>query len=201
MRWPRIAEHFFDRDFDEYTQVVAERYVRDNAAEKLVAEHFATARRELPIDKALRIDALMMLVDDPVKRVDNHTMAASLEARVPFLDHEVVEFAATVPPELKIADGGKSILKEASRRVIPAEVIDRPKGYFPVPALKYLRGAFLDMARDALSAPAARQRGLFNQPYIDSLLADPESHITPLQGSKLWQVALLELWLQEHLPT
>ncbi len=123
------------------TQVVADRYVHDNAAEKLVAEHFATAGATLPIDKALRIDALVMLVDDPVKRVDNHTMAASLEARVPFLDHEVVEFAATVPPELKIADGGKYILKEASRRVIPAEVIDRPKGYFPVPALKYLRGA------------------------------------------------------------
>jgi asparagine synthase (glutamine-hydrolysing) len=193
--------HFFDRDFDEYAQVVAERYVRDDASAKLVAEHFATAGAELPIDKALRIDALVMLVDDPVKRVDNHTMAASLEARVPFLDHEVVEFAATVPPELKIADGGKYILKEAARRVIPAEVIDRPKGYFPVPALKFLRGDFLEMARDALSSPAARQRGLFNQPYIDSLLADPESHITPLQGSKLWQVALLELWLQEHLPT
>ncbi len=194
-------EHFFDRDFDEYTDAVATRYVHENAAEALVAEHFAQPGAALPIDKALRIDALVMLVDDPVKRVDNHTMAASLEARVPFLDHEVVEFAATVPPELKIAEGGKYILKEASRRVIPAEVIDRPKGYFPVPALKYLRGEFLEMARDALATPAARQRGLFNQHYVDRLLADPEAHITPLRGSKLWQVALLELWLQEHLST
>ena len=193
-------QYFFDRDFEEYTQAVAGRYVRENAAEKLVAEHFNQPGATLPIDKALRIDALIMLVDDPVKRVDNHTMAASLEARVPFLDHEVVEFAATVPPELKIADGGKFILKEASRRVIPAEVIDRPKGYFPVPALKYLRGPFLEMARDALSTQAARERGLFNTAYLDQLLADPESHITPLKGSKLWQVSLLELWLQEHLP-
>ncbi len=194
-------EHFFDRDFNEYVRAVSAQYVSEDYAGQIVAESFAQPGATLPIDKALRIDALTMLVDDPVKRVDNHTMAASLEARVPFLDHEVVEFAATVPPELKIAEGGKYILKEAARRVIPAEVIDRPKGYFPVPALKYLRGEFLEMAREALSTPAARQRGLFNQKYLDCLLADPEAHITPLRGSKLWQVALLELWLQEHLPT
>lgn len=141
-----------------------------------------------------------MLIDDPVKRVDNHTMASSLEARVPFLDHEVVEFAASLPADLKVADGGKFILKEAARRVIPAEVIDRPKGYFPVPALKYLRGPFLELAREALTNSAARNRGLFRQDYVDRLLADPEQHITPLRGSKLWQLALLELWLQDHLP-
>lgn len=192
-------QHFFDRDFDEYRRVISKEYVNEDAAERFVTEHFATEGADAPIDKALRIDALVMLVDDPVKRVDNHTMAASLEARVPFLDHEVVEFAATVPAELKIAEGGKYILKEASRRVIPAEVIDRPKGYFPVPALKYLRGDFLEMARGALTAPAAKKRGLYNQAYVEELLADPEAHITPLRGSKLWQLALLELWLQEHL--
>lgn len=192
---------FFDRDFAEYRQVVQDQYLGEDAATAFVREHFAKPGAELPIDKALRIDTQVMLIDDPVKRVDNHTMAAGLEARVPFLDHEVVEFAATVPAELKVKDDGKYILKEAARRVIPAEVIDRPKGYFPVPALKYLRGSFLDMASDALSAPAAKHRGLFKQEYVDMLLADPEAHITPLRGSKLWQLALLELWLQEHLPT
>ena len=72
-----------------------------------------------------------MLVDDPVKRVDNMTMAWGLEARVPFLDHELVELAARIPPELKLADGGKGVLKDAARLVVPPEVIDRPKGYFP----------------------------------------------------------------------
>lgn len=192
---------FFDRDFAEYQQVVQSAYLSEDAATDFVRAHFQKPGAELPIDKALRIDTQVMLIDDPVKRVDNHTMAAGLEARVPFLDHEVVEFAATVPPELKVKEGGKYILKEAARRVIPAEVIDRPKGYFPVPALKYLRGDFLAMARDALTASAARDRGLFKQDYVDHLLADPEAHITPLRGSKLWQLALLELWLQEHLPT
>ena len=191
---------FFDRDFAEYQRVVVAGLADQDWAGQFVAEHFARPGAELPIDKALRIDTQVMLIDDPVKRVDNHTMAASLEARVPFLDHEVVEFAATVPAEMKVADGGKYILKEAARRVIPAEVIDRPKGYFPVPALKYLRGPFLEMAREALTNDAARSRGLFRQDYVETLLASPETHITPLRGSKLWQLALLELWLQAHLP-
>ena len=139
-----------------------------------------------------------MLVDDPVKRVDNNTMAHGLEARVPFLDHEVVEFAATVPAELKVPDGGKYILKEASRKVIPRGVIDRPKGYFPVPALKYLRGEFLDLARSTVLSDKARARGIFEPAYVDQLLADPESHLTPLRGSKLWQITMLEMWLQTH---
>ncbi len=139
-----------------------------------------------------------MLVDDPVKRVDNMTMAWGLEARVPFLDHELVELAAQCPPELKLAQGGKGVLKEAARSVIPAEVIDRPKGYFPVPALKFLDGPYLDLVRDALYAPEAKERGLFAQPYVEELLARPNDALTPLRGNKLWQLGLLELWLQAH---
>lgn len=192
------ARHFFDRDHGEYLRTVrAPFHVADHSLD-FVRNHFALPGAELPIDKALRIDTLVMLVDDPVKRVDNNTMAASLEARVPFLDHEVIEFAARLPASLKIAGDGKYILKEVGRRVIPSEVIDRPKGYFPVPALKYLRGEFLEMARDALLCPAAKSRGLFEPDAVDTFLKSPETHITPLRGSKLWQLALLELWLQTH---
>jgi asparagine synthase (glutamine-hydrolysing) len=150
------------------------------------------------VDKALRIDQLIMLVDDPVKRVDNMTMAWGLEARVPFLDHELVELAARIPHRHKLCDQGKCVLKAAGRRVIPPEVIDRPKGYFPVPALKYLRGEVLDMVRETVHSRRAQERELFQRSYVDELLADPETHITPLRGSKLWQVALLELWLQHQ---
>lgn len=117
---------------------------------------------------------------------------------MPFLDHELVELAARVPPRHKLADGGKGILKSVARKVLPAAVIDRPKGYFPVPALKYLEGPYLDMVRDSLGSRAARERGLFRPEYVDMLLQDPKAHITPLRGSKLWQVALLEMWLQGH---
>jgi asparagine synthase (glutamine-hydrolysing) len=192
------SQAFFDRDYAEYCGAVEQKWQQGDFAREFVQAHFAKPGADAAIDKAMRLDAQVMLVDDPVKRVDNNTMAASLEARVPFLDHEVVEFAARVPPELKIKDGGKYVLKEAARRVIPAGVIDRPKGYFPVPALKYLRGDFLEMAREALCNDTARARGLFQRPYVDMLLAAPEQHITPLRGSKLWQLSLLELWLQSH---
>ena len=193
-------EAFFDRSFEEYRELVSPGLADQDWAREFVETHFSCQGATRCIDKALRIDTQVMLIDDPVKRVDNHTMAASLEARVPFLDHEVVEFAATVPAEMKIASGGKHILKEAARRIIPAEVIDRPKGYFPVPALKYLRGQFYEMAKDAVTNSMARRRNLFQSKMVKSLLQSPEEHITPLRGSKLWQIALLELWLQEHVP-
>lgn len=139
-----------------------------------------------------------MLVDDPVKRVDNMTMAFGVEARVPFLDHELVELAARIPSELKVGHGGKYILKEAARKILPAEVIDRPKGYFPVPALKYIEGDYLTFIKEILNQPVARSRGLFNQFYIDGLLAEPDAALTPKGHSKLWQIGSLELWLQSH---
>ncbi len=90
------------------------------------------------------------------------------------------------------------MLKEAARRVIPSEVIDRPKGYFPVPALKYIEGPYLEFVRGYLDSDRARERGLFRREYVEMLLAAPKDHITPLRGSKLWQVAMLEMWLQTH---
>jgi len=189
---------FFDRDFDEYQRVVTDSLVESDFASSFVQQRFDTCAATDPVDKALHLDTTVMLVDDPVKRVDNMTMAWGLEARVPFLDHELVEFAAKIPPELKLRDEGKYVLKEAAREVIPSEVIDRPKGYFPVPALKYLRGSVLDSVRDTLLGQHATQRGIFRREYVEKLLADPEGHITPLRGSKLWQLGLLESWLQTH---
>ncbi len=169
---------------------------RDESLE-FVRGHFAAPGADDPVDKALRLDTNVMLVDDPVKRVDSMTMAWGLEARVPFLDHELVELAGRIPSRFKLAQGGKGVLKDAARKVIPTAVIDRPKGYFPVPALKYIEGPYLEMVRDALTNEAARERGLFRQDYLETLFAAPADHITPLRGSELWQVALLEMWLQE----
>ena len=81
---------------------------------------------------------------------------------------------------------------------MPAEVIDRPKGYFPVPAITHLEGKVLGMVRDALTSDAARDRGLFRPAYVGELLAEPNGELTPLRGNKLWQLGLLELWLQSH---
>jgi len=193
------ADAFFDRDHATLGAQLSPDYMADaDASLALVAEHFERPGAEHPVDKALRIDTNVMLVDDPVKRVDCHSMAWSLEARVPFLDHELVELAGRIPPEHKLAQGGKGVLKDAARLIVPKEVIDRPKGYFPVPALKYLDGPYLALARDALSSQAARERGIFRGDYLDKLFAAPAEHVTKLQGSELWQAALLELWLQQQ---
>jgi asparagine synthase (glutamine-hydrolysing) len=151
------------------------------------------------MDAVLRMDATTLIVDDPVKRVDNMTMAWGLEARVPFLDHRLVELAALCPPELKLREGGKYPLKAMSRGLLPDAVIDRPKGYFPMPALKYVRGGFLDLMRDLVNSRACRERGLYRREYLDMLLAAPDMHHTRIQGNKLWHLALVELWLQRHL--
>jgi asparagine synthase (glutamine-hydrolysing) len=189
---------FFDRDHEEYRRAVAPALANGDASTAFVSRHFDTADAERAIDKSLHLDTTVMLVDDPVKRVDNMTMAWGLEARVPFLDHELVELAARIPPGHKVNGGGKHVLKEAARSVIPAEVIDRPKGYFPVPELKYLSGNSLELVKDTLTSRNARERGLFRREYIEELVDEPHKHMTPLRGSKLWQVALLEMWMQRH---
>ena len=162
----------------------------------MVANELNKENADTFLDQVLRFDATTLVVDDPVKRIDNMTMAWGLEARVPFLDHELVELAAKMPPELKLKEGGKFPLKALARGLIPDSVIDRPKGYFPVPALKYVRGEFLQFMKDILQSESCIKRGIFQRSYVDKLLADPEAYLTRIQGSKLWHLALLEFWLQ-----
>ncbi|MDT7616272.1 MAG: hypothetical protein QOF00_3719 [Pseudonocardiales bacterium] len=209
--YPPLAKVPRDRGVDAYAQVFTDRPHSDLAAilepewlldhdpsRAFIAEHFAMPGVDETLDAALRIDSTVMLVDDPVKRVDNMTMAWGLEARVPFLDHEFVELAAACPPELKLAHGGKGVLKEAARGVVPDGIIDRPKGYFPVPAIRHLEGPFLDRVRDAVTDPTAKARGLVRRDWLDAMLADPNTKRTNLGSNALWQVALLEMWLQER---
>ncbi len=192
----RFCQHYFDRDHAEFLETVGPAWQGSDYTAQLIAERLAEPGAEEYLDQVLRLDVTTLIVDDPVKRVDNMTMAWGLEARVPFLDHELVELAMQLPPELKIGSGGKHILKKIARGLLPDAVIDRPKGYFPVPALKFVRGPFLEFMRDTVNSRACRERGLFQRTYLDRLLAEPEAHHTRLLGSKLWHSALLELWLQ-----
>ena len=194
-----IAE-FVDRSHAECGAMVQPRLrLACDPSRELIERHFAAPGARTPLDRALRLDSEVMLVDDPVKRVDNMTMAWGLEARTPFLDHELVELAAGCPAELKLAHGGKGILKRISRGLLPDAVIDRPKGYFPVPALSHLDGDVLALVRDALTPERVERRAVFEPGYVEMLLAAPNDHQTTLEGNKLWQVALLELWLQRHI--
>lgn len=194
----RFRRHYFDRDHDEFLEMLTPGFHGPDYTAQTIAAHLAEPFADDFIDQVLRMDTTMLITDDPVKRVDNMTMAWGLEARVPFLDHRLVELAASMPPQLKLASGGKHVLKSIARGLVPDAVIDRKKGYFPMPALKYVRGDFLDFMQDILNSQACRERGLYHRAYVNKLLDAPEQHHTRIQGSKLWHLALLEYWLQRH---
>lgn len=197
-RLERFRRHYFDRDHDEFLSMVMPAYRGADHTGQYVARRLDDVLSADFMDAVLKLDVTTLIVDDPVKRVDNMTMAWGLEARVPFLDHELVEVAARCPVDLKLQSDGKHLLKRVARGIVPDAVIDRPKGYFPMPALKYVRGEFLEFMRDLLDSQACRERGLFDRAYVERLLAAPEMHHTRIMGSKLWHLALLEFWLQRH---
>jgi asparagine synthase (glutamine-hydrolysing) len=194
----RFRMHYFDRTHGEFLETVSEQYRDADYTSELIENLLAQSGGEEFMDRVLHLDVTTLIVDDPVKRVDNMTMAWGLEARVPFLDQDVVERAAQMPPGIKFKQDGKYPLKAIARGLVPDEVIDRPKGYFPMPALKYVRGAFLDFMREILESPSCKSRGLYNRLYVDKLLNAPEAYMTPLHGNKLWHLALLEYWLQRN---
>ncbi len=192
----RFAPRYFDRSHAEIQSAVGPAYQGPDYTTPRVTAGLAKFGADRFINRVLAFDVTTLIVDDPVKRVDNMTMAWGLEARVPFLDVGLVELVACMPPELKLRSGGKHPLKVIARDLLPDIVIDRPKGYFPVPALKFVRGQVLGFMRDVLESQACRERGLFQRDYVNRLLASPEPVLTPILGNKLWHCALLEFWLQ-----
>jgi len=195
-----FAPYYFDRSHQEWLEVINPKYHTHDVTSDLVGDCLTEEGADSFLDQVLRFDVTTLIVDDPVKRVDNMTMAWGLEARVPFLDHKLVEVAMAAPDELKLKNDGKHILKEIGRGIVPDEIIDRPKMAFPMPALKYVRGDFFEYMKTLLTSPQAKARGIFNQQKLEELLANPEATnaFTAIQGSKLWHAALLEFWLQKH---
>ncbi|RVW08539.1 N-acetylglutaminylglutamine amidotransferase [Prescottella agglutinans] len=191
------AKVYFDRTHEDIAALLDPDYCLDrDVSSEFVVRHHSAPGADTSVDAALRLDTTVMLVEDPVKRVDTMTMAWGLEARVPFLDHEFVELAATCPPGLKLAGDGKGVLKEASRGLLPNEVIDRTKGYFPVPGIRHLEGDVLDLVQDSLRNRSARDRRLYRPEALDALFAAPNDIRTARGVNTLWQVGLLEMWLQ-----
>ena len=193
------AQHYLDRDSSDLKQLLEPGWLPAGDPSRAVLDaHLARPGATTAVDAALRLDTEVMLVDDPLMRVDSMSMAWGVEAREPFLDHELVELAAACPPALKAGGGGKGVLRAVARRLLPAEVVDRPKGYFPVPAVTHLDGPVLDLVRDAFASRAARERGVFRRETVDRLLADPDGFRTRTGVNPLWQLGVLELWFQQH---
>ena len=191
-----FSKHYVDRPHDEYLQTVMPIYQGENHTHKWLSKEFLKPGADSFIDKVFRTDMTRLIVDDPVKRVDNMTMAWGLEARVPFMDTELVEWALKIPPSLKMREEGKYPLKKIARELLPSSVIDRKKGYFPMPALKYVQGEFLEFMSDILLSSSCRNRGVFDQRYINKVINIFSTNNNNIYFNNMWHLALLEFWMQ-----
>ena len=149
------------------------------------------------LDVMLDVDVQTYLADDLLVKMDIATMASSLEARSPLLDHELMEFAASLPPELKVHGREKKVvLRAALRGWVPDEILDAPKRGFRLPLGDWLRGELRDFARDVLLDGRAVERGCFRPDYVRELL---DRHAAGLQDHSqgIWTLLMFELWHQQ----
>lgn len=197
--YKRFSKHYIDRPYDEYLQTVSAQYHTGDHTQAWLNREFSKINSDEFMDKVFCLDITKLIVDDPVKRVDNMTMAWGLESRMPFMDTQLIEHALSMPASLKMFEKGKYPLKHIARGLLPNNVIDRKKGYFPMPALKHVQGEFLEFMADILTSKHCVNRGIYNQDFIQKIINKPKQYMTALNGSRLWHLALLEYWLQINL--
>jgi asparagine synthase (glutamine-hydrolysing) len=167
-----------------------------NAAHAVFQEQLLRTDARDSLSRMLYVDTKLWLPDDLLARGDKMCMAVSVEARVPLLDHKIVEFAASLPPHLKLRRlTRKYLLREVSRAWLPAQIIDRPKKGFPVPISIWFRKEARPFVRDLLSPAVIRRRGLFKPAYVEHLLAEHDSGFAD-HASLIWGLLNVELWQQ-----
>jgi asparagine synthase (glutamine-hydrolysing) len=168
-------------------------------ARELLEPWFARANGTGILDAALETDIMTYLPNDLLVKVDIATMAVSLEARSPFLDHHVIEFAASLPENLKVRGlTTKYLLKRVLKKLLPAENLNRRKMGFGVPIGNWFRGRMQPFLRETLLSEKARNRGLFSPPEVTRLV---EQHTRSERdySPQLWTLLMLELWFQRFI--
>ncbi len=192
-----LSKYYFDRSFHNYKNIINNKYVGSNYVHDDISRTMNEMNPSLStLDKVFRLELSMFIIDDPVKRVDNMTMSHALEARVPFLDIDLITFMLSVEGSSKIKNTSKYYLKKLSEDFLKKEIIYRDKFYFPVPPLKIIEDKFYDYCKKVLNSDAALNRDIYNRKHIDRLLDEPNTHFTNLNGNELWHFTLLERWLQ-----
>lgn len=168
------------------------------AVEGQFVDLFQASGSDHPLDQQQYADVKRYLPDDILFKVDRMSMAVSLETRGPFLDYTLVEFAARIPPALRLRGlSTKYLLKQAMRGLLPDEILHRPKLGFNIPYKNWLRGPLYPLLRDALAGDRLRQQNLFNPGYVEALLREH------LDGSRdhhhqLWQLLMFQLWYDRY---
>jgi asparagine synthase (glutamine-hydrolysing) len=163
----------------------------------LFAEHLNRCDASSPVDRMLYVDSKLWLADYLLLRGDKLTMANSLEARVPLLDHKLVEFAGRLPANLKLRGKfRKYLLKQVGRRILPGTIIDRKKQGFPIPIERWLRKEAAPMMNDLLSESSLRRRGFFDSTFVARRI---KQHLAGLadHSTELWGLMSFEMWMRE----
>jgi len=204
---PKTPEAMF---FDNFAAIGLRRQralLADGVAGRSTPEHaYGPSRayfdapngRSTTLDRLLYVDLKTYLVELLMKQ-DQMSMAASIESRVPFLDHKVVEFAAALPARMKLRGfKTKWILREAVRSLLPPEILSRRKMGFPVPFGVWMKGAWQTVARDVLLDRRSRERGIINPAAVDQLIAGHASGAVE-GGDAIWALLNLELWYRTHI--
>jgi len=183
-----------------HAELLSERFLaaRETSMADYAERHFDDCNSPQYIDKLMYVDARLWLPDDLLTKVDRATMAYSLEARVPYLDHRLFEFCARLDPSLKQRGRtGKYLLKKLAEKLLPREIVHRPKqGFFP-PLTEWFAGRLKEETRAALSA--LDKRGLFRAGALQTLSQEHYSGGRNHSG-RLWALFVLEKWFQRYAP-
>jgi len=167
--------------------------------QEIFGGYFQAVEKASPLDRMLYVDAKVWLPDDILVKADKMTMANGLELRVPFLDHKLVEFAATLPNASKIhGKGGKTLLRSAMRGVLPAAIIDRPKKGFPIPIASWLRTSLRQFTRDALLAPNSACSRYLDRDETSRLVHEHEQGRVD-RSQEIWTLLVFEFWHRQFI--
>jgi asparagine synthase (glutamine-hydrolysing) len=166
-------------------------------AQEVIVDAWREASATDVLDKMLDTDVRTYLPDDLLTKVDIASMSCSLEARSPLLDHELMEFVASLPTSEKIRGKEKKVIfRRALRGWVPDEILDAPKRGFHPPLADWLRGELGGFAREVLLDPIARERGHFRPDRVAALI-DQHAKGAQDHSQGIWRLMIYELWHRE----
>lgn len=195
-RYAEWGAHFHRSDREALYSDTFQHQIRNSDPEGLFVQAFAETDADNSTDSALSADVNLYLADDLLVKMDRATMAHSLEARSPLLDHVLMEFAASLPAHLKLAGREKKyLLKSSLQGVVPDEVFNRPKMGFCVPLAQWFRQDLREMTQDVLLSKRALQRRYFNPISVEKIIREHCQQEVD-HGAHLWDLLILELWHQ-----
>ncbi len=170
----------------------------DERLREIFGGYFKTVEKASPLDQMLYVDAKVWLPDDLLIKADKMTMANGLELRVPFLDHKLVEFAATLPNASKVhGKGGKTLLRSAMRGVLPDAIIDRSKKGFPIPIASWLRTSLRQFTRDSLLARDSACSRYVDRDETTRLVHEHEQGTD--RSQEIWTLLVFEFWHRQFI--